>query len=48
MLRKTAARTGEGLWNTIGHIVGAFSPAECANYFAAAGYAAMLSEQQIL
>ena len=38
MLRKAAARTVEGLWNTIGRIIDAFSPAECANYFAAAGY----------
>lgn len=38
MLRKAAARTIEGLWATIGGIVGAFTPAECANYFAAAGY----------
>jgi transposase len=38
MLRKAAARTVEGLWNTIGHIVDAFTPDECANYFAAAGY----------
>lgn len=38
MLRKAAARTVEGLWNIIGRIIDAFSPRECANYFAAAGY----------
>ena len=38
MLRKAAARTVEGLWNTIGQIVGTFTPTECANYFAAARY----------
>ncbi len=38
MLRKAAARTVEGLWNTIGRIVDTFTPSECANYFAAAGY----------
>jgi transposase len=38
MLRKAAARTVESLWNTIGRIVGTFTPTECANYFAAAGY----------
>jgi transposase len=38
MLRKAAARTIEGLWNTIGRIVDTFTPAECTNYFAAAGY----------
>jgi hypothetical protein len=35
MLRKAAARTVEGLWNTIGSIVDTFTPDECANYFAA-------------
>jgi transposase len=38
MLRKVAARTVEGLWNTIGRIIDTFTPDECANYFAAAGY----------
>ena len=38
MLRKAAERTVDALWNTIGRIVDAFTPAECANYFAAAGY----------
>jgi transposase len=38
LLRKAAERTVEGLWSAIGRIVGAFTPQECANYFAAAGY----------
>jgi transposase len=38
MLRKAAERTVEGLWNAIGRIIEAFTPAECTNYFAAAGY----------
>ncbi|GGC63014.1 IS630 family transposase [Siccirubricoccus deserti] len=38
MLRKAAALTVEGLWNTIGCIADTFTPAECANYFAAAGH----------
>ena len=38
MLRKAAARTVESLWNTIGRIIDTFTPTECANYFAAAGY----------
>jgi transposase len=38
MLRKAATRTVETLWSAIGRIVDAFTPAECANYFAAAGY----------
>ena len=37
-LRKAAKRTVEGLWATIGRIVDLFTPVECANYFAAAGY----------
>lgn len=38
MLRKAAARTVDALWNVIGQAVETFSPRECANYFAAAGY----------
>ena len=26
------------LWDAIGHIIDLFTPSECANYFAAAGY----------
>ena len=38
LLRKTAERTREGLWTAIGRLLDAVTPAECANYFAAAGY----------
>ncbi len=38
LLRKTAARTVEALWAAIGRLVDEFKPAECANYFQAAGY----------
>ena len=38
MLRKAAARTIADLWRIIGESLDAFSPAECANYFTAAGY----------
>jgi transposase len=38
LLRKAAERTVDGLWSAIGRIVATFSPPECANYFAAAGY----------
>ena len=38
LLRKAAERTVEGLWTTIGKLLDTFAPAECANYFAAAGY----------
>ncbi len=38
LLRKTAARTVPSLWDAIGRLIDTFTPAECANYFAAAGY----------
>ena len=38
LLRKAAERTVEGLWTAIGRLVDVFTPSECANYFAAAGY----------
>ena len=38
LLRKAAERTVDGLWNTIGALLPAFTPHECANFFAAAGY----------
>ncbi len=38
LLRKAAERTVYGLWNAIGRLIPTFTPAECANYFAAAGY----------
>ena len=38
LLRKAAERTVEGLWTKIAECLPAFSPSECANYFAAAGY----------
>lgn len=40
-LRKAAERTVDGLWSAIGRIVDLFAPAECKNYFAAAGYDAI-------
>lgn len=38
LLRKAAERTVDGLWTTIGELIDLFTPQECANYFAAAGY----------
>jgi len=38
MLRKAAARTVDQLWEAIAQIIQTYSPQECANYFAAAGY----------
>jgi transposase len=38
MLRKAAERTVDALWNRIGRLIETFTPTECANYFAAAGY----------
>ena len=37
-LRKVGERTVEGLWSALGRIIDTFTPNECANYFAAAGY----------
>ena len=38
LLRKAAEPTIDGLWDANGHIIDRFTPHECANYFAAAGY----------
>jgi transposase len=38
LLRTAAERTVAVLWDRIGIVLDAFTPAECANYFAAAGY----------
>jgi transposase len=38
ILRKAAARTVDALWAAIADALDAFTPSECANYFAAAGY----------
>ena len=37
-LKRRAARTVTELWEAIGHATDIFTPAECQNYFAAAGY----------
>jgi transposase len=39
LLRKAAARTRDSLWDAIAQVLGAFTPDECANYLAHAGYA---------
>jgi hypothetical protein len=38
-LRAAQARTIDDLWRAIGNICDLYSPAECQNYFTAAGYA---------
>ena len=38
LLRTAAARTIDALWHTIGRLLDAFTPAECAHYLAHAGY----------
>jgi transposase len=40
-LRKAAERSTAALWNRIGQLLADFTPQECANYFKAAGYAAV-------
>lgn len=37
-LRKAAERTVDGLWKALGRIIDNFTPAECRNFFKAAGY----------
>ena len=37
-LKKIAARTRDDLWDTIAQAIDTFTPSECQNYFAAAGY----------
>ena len=39
LLRKTDPRTIEATWRGIGRLLGHFTPQECANYLANAGYA---------
>lgn len=39
LLRKAAERTIEATWQRIGKLLACFTPQECANYFANAGYA---------
>jgi len=38
LLRKTAARSIDTLWDAVGLLLQRFQPDECANYFANAGY----------
>lgn len=39
LLRKAAARTRDKLWDAVAEVLQAFTPDECANYLAHAGYA---------
>ena len=39
ILRAAAARTVDALWQAVADALAQFTPEECANYFAAAGYA---------
>jgi transposase len=38
LLRKAAARTKDELWDAVANAIDTFTPSECENYFAAAGY----------
>jgi hypothetical protein len=38
LLRGKAERTITALWDAVGSLLDQFTPAECANYFQAAGY----------
>lgn len=46
LLRRAAARSVDVLWQTIGQLLDAFSPTECAHYLAHAGY--VPSNRQLL
>ena len=46
LLRKAAARSVEALWDTIGLLLNAFSPNECANYIRNSGY--VPSQREVL
>jgi hypothetical protein len=39
LLRKAERRPRDALWRTIGDLLDAFTPDECANYIRHAGYA---------
>jgi hypothetical protein len=41
LLRRLAARSLDRLWSSLGRFIDLFTPQECANYFAAAGYDAI-------
>ena len=41
LLRKAGERSVEDTWRRIGKLLDSFTPQECANYFANAGYASM-------
>ncbi|WP_156510687.1 IS630 family transposase [Labrenzia sp. OB1] len=47
-LKKTAARTRDDLWEAIAKGIDLFSPAECRNYFPAAGHDPERSEKLVL
>lgn len=38
LLRKAAERSLDGLWDAVAEALRAFTPTDCANFFAAAGY----------
>jgi transposase len=38
ILRAAAQRTVDGLWNAVANALDRFTPVECRNYLAAAGY----------
>lgn len=38
LLRAKVERTIAALWDTVGSLIGLFTPTECENYFKAAGY----------
>jgi transposase len=44
LLRKLAARTVNRLWDALGDLLHRFTPQECANYLASAGYGSLIRD----
>ena len=47
LLKKAAARTVEALWDAIADALSQFRPVECINFFVAAGYGVIRSENAL-
>lgn len=48
LLHKAAERSVDALWNRIGALLNEFTPTECANFFAAAGYEPLREETALV
>src|SRR5262249_16227764 len=48
LLRKLAARTVRRLWDALGDLLHCFTPQECANYLASAGYGSLIRDTLLI